>query len=1208
MTKVNKLFIVLLFLTNYLFSLQAQESNKSKAYLVADAHLDTQWNWDVQTTINEYVPNTMNQNIFLLKRYPNYIFNFEGGLKYAWMKEYYPDKYEEVKNYIRQGRWHVAGASWDANEVLVSSTESLIRNILLGQTFYKKEFGLKSSDIFLPDCFGFGWTLPTVANHCGLIGFSTQKLQWRSSGLTENMRQYPFTIGLWQGIDGSRIMAAANGFGYGDEWPDEDLSYSNNLKDLAGWSPTNTVYHYYGTGDIGGSPTIASVSGVEKGVKGDGPVQIISATSSQMYEDYLPFDAHPELPVYDGEMLMDVHGNACYTSQAAMKLYNRQNEILGVAAEQAAVIADWMNPGTYPGQDLTESWQRFIWHQFHDDLTGTSIPKAYQFSWNDELLSLSRFSNILTTSVSAISDRLDTKVKGTPVVVHNPSSFLVKDMVIATISVVKEPASVAVSDDKGRSVAAQKLSYEDGKLSVLFSASVPSMGFVVYDIVPQGKKSSVSPFIVNENTIENSIYKITLDGNGDIASIVDKRSGREMVQDGKSIRLAMFTNNKSFHWPAWEITRDVINSQPVAIESGAKVSVVENGVARASLCVERQYKGSTIKQYIRLTNGGQDDRIDIYNEIDWNTQSTLLKAEFPLNVSNEFATYDLGLGSIKRATNKHNAFETYAHYWADLTGNDGQYGVTFLNDGKYGWDKPDANTLRLTLLHTPQAESAFYYQSEQDLGYHTFTYSIVGHQGDCPQAEVVRKGEALNQSLKAFVVGKHAGSLGKSFSFTNVEQENVIIKTLKKAEDDDDYILRVYETAGKETNGVSLAFAGGILKAEEANGIEEVIAPANVTGGKLVFDMKPYSLRTFKLKLQQPRNLKPASPRYKFVDLNYDLQCTTYNEFRKTADFDGTGCTYAAELLPDTLYSDRMAFRMGNKTRNNGIRCKGDTIWLPQDGTYNQLNLLMSSTLGDYKGGFKLGSITHELIVPYYSGFYGQWGHKGYTKGYVKDADLAYIGTHRHDMNGNRDRAYEFTYLFKYKINLGRTDRYLVLPENTRIVLFAATLSSEENPGAVSAQPLFRTSLKENTFSAASFPTHNLILNKEVIASSGCTSEGDRPESMIDGNYNNHWADYHKGVPNYVDIDMGAVQPIKAWRVVHAGDNASPTTTKDFELLGKASIEEEWQSLDKITGNTLKITDRNLKAPVDIRYIRLEVTRPVRDGGDIARICELEVY
>ena len=301
---------------------QEQLSDKTPTvYLVSNAHLDTQWNWDIQKTIKNYVWNTLNQNLFLLEKYPHYIFNFEGGVKYAWMKEYYPLHYELMKKYIQSGRWHISGASWDATDTLVPSVESAIRNILLGQTFYRNEFGTESTDIFLPDCFGFGWTLPTVASHCGLIGFSSQKLQWRQKPFYDGKYKYPFSVGLWKGIDGAAIMMT-HGWDYNKKWNYENLAYNKELIELTSSSPLHTVSRYYGTGDVGGSPTMESVQAVEHSVCNSGSVKVISATSDQIFKDFMPYSKHPELPEYNGELLMDVHGTGCYTSQAAMKLYN----------------------------------------------------------------------------------------------------------------------------------------------------------------------------------------------------------------------------------------------------------------------------------------------------------------------------------------------------------------------------------------------------------------------------------------------------------------------------------------------------------------------------------------------------------------------------------------------------------------------------------------------------------------------------------------------------------------------------------------------------------------------------------------------------------------------------------------------------------------------------------------------------------------------
>lgn len=186
------------------------------------------------------------------------------------------DEGVSTRTYIKEGRWHISGSSWDTNDALVPSTESFIRNIMLGQQYYRKEFGVESTDVFLPDYFGIGWTLPTIAAHCGLIGFSSQKLDWRHHAFYGNSK-HPFTTGRWKGVDGATIMLAHR-YDYGKRWNDEDLSQNAELKELTTRNSLNAVYRYYGTGDIDGSPTLGSVRSVEKGICGKGDLEIISAS------------------------------------------------------------------------------------------------------------------------------------------------------------------------------------------------------------------------------------------------------------------------------------------------------------------------------------------------------------------------------------------------------------------------------------------------------------------------------------------------------------------------------------------------------------------------------------------------------------------------------------------------------------------------------------------------------------------------------------------------------------------------------------------------------------------------------------------------------------------------------------------------------------------------------------------------------------------
>ena len=1181
-------------------SAQTVAPKKAKAYMVADAHLDTQWNWDIQTTIKEYVWNTLNQNLFLLNQYPDYIFNFEGGVKYAWMKEYYPREYELMKAFVKAGRWHVSGASWDATDTLVPSIESFIRNIMLGQEFYRKELGVESTDIFLPDCFGFGWTLPTVAAHCGLIGFSSQKLDWRNNPFYGKSK-HPFTIGLWKGVDGASIMLA-HGYDYGRRWNNEDLSKNKDLMELSKRTPLNTVYRYYGTGDVGGSPTIASVASVEKGINGDGPLKIISATSDQLFKDYQPYNAHSELSVFDGELLMDVHGTGCYTSQAAMKLYNRQNELLGNAAERASVAAALLGTAEYPGKSLTESWQRFIFHQFHDDLTGTSIPRAYEFSWNDELLSLKQFSGILTHAVESVAGKLDTRVKGTPVVLYNASGFKATDVVTMEVEASRFPKGVAVYNEQGKQVASQLVSYTDGKVRLLVEATVPANGYAVYDVRLSGEGKKVS--VVEAASIENSLYKLTLNENGDITSLLDKKNNKELVKAGKAIRLALFTENESFEWPAWEILKKTVDATPISITEDVKMTLCENGALRKTLCVEKRHGDSFFRQYIHLYEGALAHRIDFTNEVDWQSTNALLKAEFPLNLNNEKATYDLGVGSVQRGNNILTAYEVYAQYWVDLTEANGSYGVSIMNDSKYGWDKPDNNTLRLTLLHTPKTKRNYAYQDRQDFGRHIFTYSLVGHAGALDVVQTRENAELLNQRIKAFATGKHRGELGKSYSLASSDNRNVLIKALKKAESSDEYVVRVYEAAGKRAQKASIVFADDLVAAVEADGTEKTIGKAAFSGNRLEVSVNPNSIKTYKVRFASNKKVQTVA---ESLPLAYDKKCFSWNEFKAAADFE-SGYSYAAELIPAEMNVHGVPFKLETREELNGMACKGNVLKLPVNHAYNRLYILAAAASDkDVKGIFRAGKSAQEIIVPSYTGFIGQWGHTGHTEGYLKDAEVAYVGTHRH--SGEGDQPYEFTYMFKLAIDLPEKATEVVLPDNKDIVIFAATLTDVAAAPVCPVSELFRTANKCNDYQVkSSVQRVNILKQDMVMGYSSYVNEKEKPAFMVDGDENTKWCAIAE-MPHYVDFDLGSERSVNGWKLLNAaGENYSYVTSTCF-LQGKSDKNGEWRTLDYVSGNSKNVLNRTLDKSENVRYLRLLVTQPMQSStGKDARIYEMEVY
>lgn len=1027
-----------------------------KAYMVSNAHLDTQWNWDVQTTIREYIPRTLFQNLYLMERFPDYRFSFEGGVVYSWMKEYYPMHYERMKKYIASGQWHIAGASWDANDPNMPSAESFFRNILLGQEYYKKEFGVRSTDIFLPDCFGFGYTLPTIAAHSGLIGMSTQKLSWRNHDFYDDSyhKKNPFSWGVWYGIDGSSVIAAFDTGGYNSELP-ENVQYNERLMERAAHGYDNTCFRYYagggeGVGDKGNSGTVTTCRRLTKAINDpDAPIEIISAVSDDLFKAYLGRKA--ELPSFDGELLMDVHATGCYTSQTAMKYYNRRNEELTGAAERASVAADWLGALVYDQQKLTEIWQRFIWHQFHDDLTGTSIPAAYTWSWNDELIALRQGGDVMNTAVGALSYSLDTRVKGTPVVVYNAVTYPVKAVVEAEIPLSAKTKGVAVYGPDGRRVAAQILSREGDKAVIAFAADVKSVGYAVYDVRPASPAKS-SVLKVNGNTIENAVYKVTLDKNGDIASLVDKRYGRELVEQGKAFRLAIFEGNPSNEWPAWEVLKEVVDKTPRAVTDNVSVSVGEEGPVRASLKVERTYGDSKFTQYVTLTDGAQDDRIDIRTTVDWNSRNTLLKAEFPMSVSNAKAAYDLGIGFIERGNNTATAYEVPALKWADLTDADGSYGVSVLNDCKYGWDKPADNTIRLTLIHTPSTQKRYTHQNDLDLGVNHFTYSIVGHKGTDRSAAVAAS-EQLNMPLVAYVAPKHAGSLGRTFSMLETSTPQIGVRALKKAEDGDGYIVRCYELTGKPVENARITFPAQILSAEECNGIEERIGAAETDGRSLLVSAGKFAPKTYRVRLAAPAQKSAFEVNSAPVTLPYNTVAFTTDEFYTYYRFDNQRGSFAAELIPAELTCNGVRFMMGEENVKDAVTCRNQEIELPE-GDYKKLYMLVAASDKECEAVFKVGDSEQAVYVPLWKGFYGQWGWRGHSEALLKDATIAHVGTHRHQGDvGNL--PYDFSYMYMVSLDIPEGARTVTLPENKNVAVFAMTASDNRIDDVLPASSTF---------------------------------------------------------------------------------------------------------------------------------------------------------
>jgi len=998
-------------------------------YEVATAHLDTQWNWTIQKTINDYIPNTLHSNFLLLETYPNYTFTFEGAFRYQLAKEYYPDDYATLKDYVSQGRWHVGGSAVDAGDVNVPSPEALIRQTLYANNYWEQEFGKTSVDIFLPDCFGFGYALPSVASHCGLIGFSSQKLSWGSA------KPIPFqNIGRWVGPDGASVVAVLQPGNYVSTVTANLANDSGELTRISNnFAQTGLYldYRYYGTGDVGGAPAQSSVNWVVQSVNTTGSVHVISASSDQMFRDLTPSQIS-QLPTYDGELPMRTHGVGCYTAHPEMKQYNRQNELGADSAERSAVMADWLlGGGSYPREKLTKAWERFLWHHFHDDLTGTSLPEAYTFSWNDELLSLNEFNSVERHGMGVVAQAMDTTAEGLPLLVYNPLSIAREDVVEATVTFTNgPPAAVRVYDGTGTEVPAQAGTPIGNSLRIAFLASVPANGVAVFDVRPSASPSTLGTGLsVTTSQLENARYRVQLNAAGDVASVYDKVNNRELLS--APVRWE-FLSDTSTTWPAWEISYSAVSGTPSSYLGGSPViQIDEAGPARVSLSITRQNAGSTFTERLRLAAGAGGDRLEWDVSANWGSLASLLKVRFPLAVTNAVATYDLGLGTISRPNADSSLYEVPAQQWADLGSSNASFGVTIMNDSRYGWDKPDNSTLRLTLFHSPAVNTRYVYQATNGFGSHRLGFAIMGHPGDWRQGESPWTAARFNQRLRAFQTTAHAGSLGRTFSFLGCNNANVMVKALKMAENSNELVVRLQELSGT-AQVAQLQFAGNVTAARLVTGAEKDFAPLVPSGGNLEVSLGAYAPVTVAVTLASPAS-QVTAPESLPLALPYNIDAISTDTDRTDGDFDG-GFTYPAELLPGEIVRDGITFQLGptNDGSANCVASAGQSIPIP--GGYDHLYLLAAAASNDVTAPFTIGDTTTNLQVAHFSGFIGQW----YPPS-LKEDEVGWVCTHRHTAGGTNE-AYRFCYLFKYRLTVPPGATAVTLPDSPNVRIFAASL------------------------------------------------------------------------------------------------------------------------------------------------------------------------
>lgn len=792
---------------------------------VGQAHIDTAWLWPVKESERKSAK-TLSNACDLMDRYPDFVFAFSQPQLFEFVKDAYPELYERVKEKVKSGQLEPVGNTWVEMDTNIPSGESLIRQILYGRRFFLDEFGKCSKVFWMPDVFGYSWALPQIIKRSGMKYFYTSKL------IGNDDDRFPYSLFNWQGADGTRVTAYLQRLNYNGDLSAGTLKiiYSRfDQKDVL-----DEALMTFGFGDGGGGPTYQMLEKAQRLKDFPALPRLELSTAADFFED--AEQVADQLPVWNDEMYYEYH-RGTYSSQADTKKNNRRCEQLYRRAEIASVFAYEEAGSEYPYQELLKGYKRLLTNQFHDILPGSSIHSVYEDAKKDYRFVRENGERLFSAALDKLSGLIPHNTG--EIIVYNFLSWAVTGVVSVSLTGtgLEDAGELSVRCADGSLLPAAVSGGADPVLE--FTArNVPPMGYSTYAI-ERVKPDTANSVRVSEREMENAFYRISLDENGVITGIFDKRNSRQALA-GNSNLLKVFEDKPACE-SAWNIDLEYQNKCWV-LDRAKSVKVMEADCVKGRLRVVREFNRSVITQDIVLYR--DIDRIDFQTHVDWNESEKMLKAEFDVDVLSSKAAYEIQFAAIERTTHNNTSFdrtkfEVPAHKWADLS--EGKYGVSLLNDCKYGYDIKQ-NKMRITLLRSPVMPDP-----TADKGGHDFTYSLMPHQGDWIDANTVRAGYELNIPLYPLVCGDVSeGPLPRERSYLSCESDNVVIDTVKCAEDGTGIIIRAYESSGTKTDtAIELGFRCG--RAVECNLMEEEEAQVPVEDGKLSFSIKPFEIKTFKL-------------------------------------------------------------------------------------------------------------------------------------------------------------------------------------------------------------------------------------------------------------------------------------------------------------------------------------------------------------------------
>lgn len=757
-------------------------------HMIGNAHLDPVWLWQWPEGL-QALRATFRSALDRMNETPGFIFTAAQAAVYEWLDRCEPEMLAEIRERVQEGRWVIAGGWWMQPDCNLPSGEAFARQSLYGQLFFQEKLGAMARVGYNVDSFGHNAMLPQILKLSGLDFYVMMR-----PGPHEKP-DLPGPLFDWEAPDGTRVLTyqipeSYNSGAFGQELADKIDRTAGLLSDRL-----PLLMCFYGVGNHGGGPTRENLSIVEERAgRSEGPRVLFS-------DPWRYFQAAEtaglDLPVVKDDL--QHHASGCYAAHSGIKADNRRAEHALATAEKLAVAASVWAGLSYPQADLARAWRGVLFNQFHDILAGTSIHEAYDDARHLHGLALQIADEVTTFSQQRLTSRMDLSKQGLPIVVSNA---LGHDRT-GLVEVELDGAEYEVCDDEGRPVASQRTTASacipgEWRRPVAFVAEVPSLGYTTYWLQTRAPEPVTTDLRVTGDSLENEHLRMEFEpATGAISSLVLKATGWEACAGPAAAPVVI--NDWSDTW-----SHDVFRYDEELGRFGeAKLEVVEEGPVRATLRATSTWGASMLIQEFSLLSG--QPYLDVRVTVDWREQRKLLKLEFPVNVTDPQATYEIQFGAFARPTNGE---EEPGLQWLEVTGTaDGNScGLTVLNDAKYSYDVLDSR-MRLTVLrsavyahHHPKAlhpETEHYRYLDQ--GVQEFRYRLLPHSGSWQNAAAPVVGLDLNVPLIGLLESNHAGHLPTTASLLQIAPDNIILSAVKQAEAGDAIILRAYEGHGQAT-------------------------------------------------------------------------------------------------------------------------------------------------------------------------------------------------------------------------------------------------------------------------------------------------------------------------------------------------------------------------------------------------------------------------